>query len=170
VCFSGGGLGPTLQAASNLVLGVVRYNVVADGSVTLTPVKVQISDNVTTDETEPEVYVDGGIHAHEHISTEQAIALINWLVNDYSLDARRCEGFYEAIRSYWPGLPDRSLSPSYTGIRPKLYPAGGTATDFSIEGPEVHGVAGLVNLYGIESPGLTASLAIAEEVAARLPA
>ncbi len=87
---------------------------------------------------------------------------------DYSLDARRCEGFYEAIRSYWPELPDRSLSPSYTGIRPKLYPAGGSATDFSIEGPEVHGVAGLVNLYGIESPGLTASLAIAEEVAARL--
>ena len=87
---------------------------------------------------------------------------------DYGLDARRSAGFYAAIRSYWPDLPDDSLSPSYTGIRPKLFPEGGPATDFAIEGPEVHGVAGLVNLYGIESPGLTASLAIADEVVARL--
>jgi len=87
---------------------------------------------------------------------------------DYSLDARRCEGFYEAIRSYWPELPDGSLSPSYTGIRPKLAPAGGAATDFTIEGPETHGLPGLVNLFGIESPGLTASLAIAEEVMDRV--
>ena len=87
---------------------------------------------------------------------------------DYGLDASRSAGFYAAIRSYWPDLPDDSLSPSYTGIRPKLFPEGGAATDFAIEGPEVHGVAGLVNLYGIESPGLTASLAIADEVVARL--
>ena len=87
---------------------------------------------------------------------------------DYGLDASRSAGFYAAIRSYWPDLPDDSLSPSYTGIRPKLFPEGGPATDFAIEGPEVHGVAGLVNLYGIESPGLTASLAIADEVVARL--
>lgn len=87
---------------------------------------------------------------------------------DYGLDASRCAGFYAAIRTYWPDLPDDSLAPSYTGIRPKLFPAGGPATDFAIEGPEVHGLAGLVNLYGIESPGLTASLAIADEVAARL--
>ena len=87
---------------------------------------------------------------------------------DYGLDTSRSAGFYAAIRSYWPDLPDDSLSPSYTGIRPKLFPEGGAATDFAIEGPEVHGVAGLVNLYGIESPGLTASLAIADEVVARL--
>ena len=87
---------------------------------------------------------------------------------DYRLDARRSAGFTAAIRSYWPGLPDAALSPGYTGIRPKLAPAGGAATDFLIEGPEAHGLAGVVNLYGIESPGLTASLAIADEVLARL--
>ena len=89
---------------------------------------------------------------------------------DYRLDARRSAGFTAAIRSYWPGLPDDSLAPGYTGIRPKLAPAGGAATDFLIEGPETHGLPGLVNLYGIESPGLTASLAIADEVLARLGA
>ncbi len=87
---------------------------------------------------------------------------------DYGLDATRGEGFYAAIRRYWPGLRDGTLSPSYTGIRPKLHPEGGPATDFLIEGPETHGIAGLVNLFGIESPGLTASLAIAEEVMARV--
>ncbi len=87
---------------------------------------------------------------------------------DYGLDARRGAGFEAAIRRYWPGLPPGALSPSYTGIRPKLAPAGGPATDFRIDGPEVHGLPGLVNLFGIESPGLTASLALAEAVAARL--
>ena len=87
---------------------------------------------------------------------------------DYRLDASRGDGFYAAIRRYWPEIPDGALSPTYAGVRPKLFPAGGAATDFAIEGPEVHGVPGLVNLFGIESPGLTASLAIAEEVAARL--
>ena len=87
---------------------------------------------------------------------------------DYGLDAARGDGFYAAIRSYWPDLKEGVLSPSYTGIRPKLAPAGGPATDFTIDGPEVHGVPGLVNLFGIESPGLTASLAIAGEVLARL--
>jgi L-2-hydroxyglutarate oxidase LhgO len=89
---------------------------------------------------------------------------------DYRLDAARGAGFAAAIRRYWPGLPEAALAPSYAGVRPKLFPAGGPATDFAIEGPETHGVAGLVNLFGIESPGLTASLAIAEEVAARLAA
>lgn len=87
---------------------------------------------------------------------------------DYALDPTRGDGFYAAIRRYWPDLPDGALAPDYAGIRPKLAPAGGPATDFTIEGPERHGVAGLVNLFGIESPGLTASLAIAGEVAARL--
>jgi L-2-hydroxyglutarate oxidase LhgO len=86
---------------------------------------------------------------------------------DYALDPTRGDGFYAAIRRYWPGLRDGALAPDYTGIRPKLAPAGGAATDFTIEGPEAHGLPGLVNLFGIESPGLTASLAIAEEVLAR---
>lgn len=86
---------------------------------------------------------------------------------DYSLDPGRGDGFYAAIRRYWPELQDGALSPSYTGIRPKLYASGGLATDFVIEGPETHGIAGLINLFGIESPGLTASLTLAEEVAAR---
>lgn len=85
---------------------------------------------------------------------------------DYGLDARRGDGFYAAIRRYWPELPDGALAPDYTGIRPKLFPAGGPATDFVIEGEATHGVPGLVNLFGIESPGLTASLAIAEEALA----
>jgi L-2-hydroxyglutarate oxidase LhgO len=85
---------------------------------------------------------------------------------DYALDPRRAEGFYAAIRRYWPGLRDGALHPDYTGIRPKLAPAGGAATDFLIEGPAAHGLPGLVSLFGIESPGLTASLAIAEEVLA----
>ena len=86
---------------------------------------------------------------------------------DYGLDPRRGDGFYAAIRAYWPDLPDGALAPDYTGIRPKLFPAGGPATDFVIEGEAAHGIPGLVNLFGIESPGLTASLAIAEEVLAR---
>ena len=79
--------------------------------------------------------------------------------------AHRADRFYAAIRRYWPELPDGALAPDYAGIRPKLHPAGGPATDFLIEGPETHGLP-LVNLFGIESPGLTASLAIAEEVLA----
>jgi L-2-hydroxyglutarate oxidase LhgO len=92
-----------------------------------------------------------------------------WIADvDYGLDPRRGDGFYAAIRRYWPDLKDGALSPSYTGVRPKLHPEGGPATDFAIEGPEVHGLPGLVNLFGIESPGLTASLAIAEEVLERV--
>jgi L-2-hydroxyglutarate oxidase LhgO len=85
---------------------------------------------------------------------------------DYVVDPARAERFYRAIRGYWPGLPDGALHPGYAGIRPKLSGPGAAAADFLIQGPEAHGVRGLVNLYGIESPGLTAALAIAEEVAA----
>ncbi len=85
---------------------------------------------------------------------------------DYGLDPGRARPFYEAVRRYWPALRDGALVPDYTGIRPKLFPQGGPTTDFVIEGPETHGLPGLVNLFGIESPGLTASLAIAEEVVA----
>jgi L-2-hydroxyglutarate oxidase LhgO len=86
---------------------------------------------------------------------------------DFAVDPRRAEGFYGAIRRYWPGLPDGALVPGYAGIRPKIVPAD-QMTDFVIQGPLVHSVPGLVNLFGIESPGLTASLAIADEAVALL--
>lgn len=89
---------------------------------------------------------------------------------DYDVDPARAEVFYGAVRRYWPGLPDGSLSPGYAGIRPKLVGPADPPADFRIDGPEAHGLAGLVNLFGIESPGLTASLAIAEEVRRRLEA
>ncbi len=87
---------------------------------------------------------------------------------DYDIDPRRADSFYAAVRSYWPALPDDALQPGYTGIRPKIVGPGEPAADFMIAGPGTHGVAGLVNLFGIESPGLTASLAIAREVLATL--
>ncbi|MET0340939.1 MAG: NAD(P)/FAD-dependent oxidoreductase [Polyangiales bacterium] len=89
---------------------------------------------------------------------------------DYAFDdvhARRAR-FAEAIRRYYPGLDAAALSPDYTGIRPKLGGAGSDASDFVIQGQDTHGMAGLVQLFGIESPGLTASLAIAEDVARNL--
>jgi len=82
----------------------------------------------------------------------------------YDVDPRRAERFYAAIRRYWPGLPDGALLPGYAGIRPKTAGPGEPAPDFQIQGPRVHGVPGLVHLFGIESPGLTSSLALAETV------
>jgi len=94
---------------------------------------------------------------------------VEWIDEvDYTVDPGRAGAFYDAIRTYWPGLPDDSLQPGYAGIRPKTRLGRDGPTDFMIQGKESHGVDGLVNLYGIESPGLTASLAIAEEVADRL--
>lgn len=87
---------------------------------------------------------------------------------DYDIDPSRCDGFYEAVRTYWPGMPDASLAPGYTGIRPKISGPHEPAADFMIVGPATHGIPGLVNLFGIESPGLTSSLAIAQETLARL--
>jgi L-2-hydroxyglutarate oxidase LhgO len=87
---------------------------------------------------------------------------------DYAVDPRRAERFYAAIRRYWPGLPDGALLPGYAGIRPKTAGPGAPAPDFDIQGPARHGVPGLVHLFGIESPGLTASLALAEAVAKEL--
>ncbi|MCW8836893.1 MAG: FAD-dependent oxidoreductase, partial [Rhodospirillales bacterium] len=88
---------------------------------------------------------------------------------DYTVDPRRADEFYAAIRRYWPGLPDGALQPGYSGVRPKIQAPGEDARDFLIQGPGEHGVPGLVNLFGIESPGLTSSLAIAEVVMERLP-
>jgi L-2-hydroxyglutarate oxidase LhgO len=87
---------------------------------------------------------------------------------DYRVDPARCRGFYAAVRTYWPGLADDALQPAYSGIRPKIQGPGEPAVDFVIDGPESHGVAGLVNLFGIESPGLTSSLAIADAVLSAL--
>jgi L-2-hydroxyglutarate oxidase LhgO len=83
---------------------------------------------------------------------------------EYSFDESRAPGFYQAIRRYYPGLPDGVLSPGFTGVRAKTAPAGAAATDFQVQGPAEHGVPGLVNLYGIESPGLTSVLALSEHV------
>ena len=91
---------------------------------------------------------------------------VEWIDGiDYTVDPRRGERFYAAIRRYWPGLKEGALQPAYAGIRPKISGASEPAADFLIQGPAEHGVPGLVNLYGIESPGLTASLAVAGEVA-----
>ena len=83
---------------------------------------------------------------------------------DFAVDPARAGRFYDAVRTYWPGLPDGALQPAYSGIRPKLSSPGDPAADFHIGIPAVHGVPGIVNLFGIESPGLTASLAIADMV------
>jgi L-2-hydroxyglutarate oxidase LhgO len=85
---------------------------------------------------------------------------VEWIDEvDYSVDPRRCDSFYAAVRRYWPGLKDGALQPGYAGIRPKISGPNDPAADFSVQGPAEHGVPGLVNCYGIESPGLTASLA-----------
>jgi L-2-hydroxyglutarate oxidase LhgO len=87
---------------------------------------------------------------------------------NYDVDPRRADHFYAAIRQYWPAIADGALAPAYSGVRPKLVPAGTPDADFVIQGPRHHGIAGLVNLFGIESPGLTAALAIAQVVRAAL--
>ncbi|KAF5842890.1 FAD dependent oxidoreductase [Dunaliella salina] len=83
---------------------------------------------------------------------------------DYTVDPGRAPAFEQAIRSYWPGLPAGALVPAYAGIRPKVSAPGHPAADFVVQGPKHHGIRGLVCLYGIESPGLTASLVLAEHV------
>ena len=90
---------------------------------------------------------------------------IEWVDElNYDVDPRRADSFYDAVRNYYPGLQDGALVPSYSGMRPKIHGPGEPQPDFLVQGPETHGVPGLVNLYGIESPGLTASPAVAAEV------
>lgn len=90
---------------------------------------------------------------------------VEWIDDlDYTVDPHRADKFYAAVRRYWPGLKDGALQPGYAGIRPKIVPQGAPAQDFVVQGPADHGVPGLINLFGIESPGLTASLALAERV------
>lgn len=91
---------------------------------------------------------------------------VEWVTEvDYAVDPGRAQRFYSEVRRYWPELRDGGLAPAFCGIRPKLSGPGEPAADFLIQGPETHGVPGLVNLFGIESPGLTSSLAIADHVA-----
>ena len=92
---------------------------------------------------------------------------VEWIeIPNYDVDPGRVTQFYPAIRRYWPDLPDGALIPAYSGIRPKIVPPAVAVQDFMIEGPADHGLTGLINLFGIESPGLTSSLAIADHVAA----
>ena len=92
---------------------------------------------------------------------------MQWVDNpdDLAVDPARGDGFYAEVRKYWPGLQDGALLPGYAGIRPKISAPGEPACDFVIQGPRDHGVPGLVNLFGIESPGLTSCLAIGKWVA-----
>ena len=94
---------------------------------------------------------------------------VEWIDSpDYDVDPGRAGQFYEAIRRYWPDLEDGALQPGYVGVRPKLAPEGETPADFTILCPETHGIDGVVNLFGIDSPGLTSALAIADHVAGLL--
>jgi L-2-hydroxyglutarate oxidase LhgO len=115
---------------------------------------------------------DGGLGVHLTLDLAGRARFgpdVEWIERiDYRVDPARAESFYAAIRTYWPTLPEGALRPDYSGIRPKMLGPGSPAQDFIIQGPEVHGVHGLVNLYGIESPGLTAALAIGEYVAERV--
>jgi L-2-hydroxyglutarate oxidase LhgO len=114
----------------------------------------------------------GGIGIHLTLDVAGAARFgpdIEWVEEcDYRVDPTRGAGFYAAIRRYWPGLADGALQPGYAGIRPKIAGPGERAADFRIEGAATHGIAGVLNFFGIESPGLTASLAIATEALERI--
>jgi L-2-hydroxyglutarate oxidase LhgO len=114
------------------------------------------------------VPVPGGLGVHLTIDLGGQARFgpdVQWIDDiDYTVDPARADGFYAAVRKYWPDLKDGALQPGYAGIRPKIVPRGAAAQDFVVQGPQTHGVPGLINLFGIESPGLTASLAIAEHV------
>ena len=114
------------------------------------------------------VPVPGGLGVHLTIDLGGQARFgpdVEWIDEiDYTVDPARADSFYAAVRKYWPDLPDGALQPGYAGIRPKITPRGAPAQDFVVQGPQTHGVAGLINLFGIESPGLTASLALADYV------
>jgi len=118
--------------------------------------------------------VEGGLGTHLTLDLAGRMRFgpdVEWIETEsYEVDPRRADSFYASIRRYWPGLPDGALVPDYAGVRPKLSGPGEPAADFVIEGPAEHGLPGLVHLFGIESPGLTSALSIADDVAARLEA
>lgn len=108
---------------------------------------------------------DGGLGVHLTLDLGGQARFgpdVEWIETlDYSVDPRRADGFYAQVRKYWPALPDRALAPAYSGIRPKISGPGEPAADFLLHGPGGHGIGGLVSLFGIESPGLTACLPLA---------
>ena len=118
--------------------------------------------------------VDGGLGVHVTLDLAGQVRFgpdVEWIeMLDFAVAPERAESFYAAIRRYWPGLPDGALSPDYAGVRPKLTGKGQAAADFVVDGPAEHGLAGLVHLFGFESPGLTASLSVADDVAKQLGA
>ncbi|RDI62491.1 NAD(P)/FAD-dependent oxidoreductase [Microvirga subterranea] len=118
--------------------------------------------------------VDGGLGTHVTLDLNGRMRFgpdVEWIDREaYEVDPARAESFYASIRRYWPGLPDGALVPDYSGIRPKLTGPGEKAADFMIDGPAEHGISGLVQLFGIESPGLTSCLSLAEDVAERVGA
>jgi L-2-hydroxyglutarate oxidase LhgO len=118
--------------------------------------------------------VDGGLGVHVTLDLAGRMRFgpdVEWIDHEsYTVDPRRADAFYQRIRAYWPGLPDGSLVPDYCGIRPKLTGPGEKPADFMIAGQDAHGLPRLVNLFGIESPGLTSSLSLAEEVVDQLAA
>ncbi len=112
--------------------------------------------------------VDGGLGTHVTLDMAGRMKFgpdVEWIsAEDYTVDARRADSFYASIRTYFPGLKDGALVPDYCGIRPKLTGPGEPPMDFLVEGPAAHGMPRLVHLFGIESPGLTSSLSIADDV------
>ncbi|HXF88589.1 MAG TPA: NAD(P)/FAD-dependent oxidoreductase [Xanthobacteraceae bacterium] len=116
--------------------------------------------------------VDGGLGTHVTLDLAGRMRFgpdVEWITEEnYDVDAGRAQSFYARIRTYWPGLRDGTLVPDYAGIRPKLTGPGEPAADFMIDGPAQHGLPGLAHLFGIESPGLTSALSLAEEVVAHL--
>ncbi len=114
------------------------------------------------------VPVPGGLGVHLTIDLGGQARFgpdVEWVETlDYAVDPARADGFYAAVRRYWPALRDGALLPGYSGIRPKIVPKGTPGQDFVIQGPAAHGVPALVNLFGIESPGLTAAIAIAADL------
>jgi len=120
----------------------------------------------------PAPRIDGGLGTHVTLDLAGRMRFgpdVEWITEEnYDVNPARAQSFYASIRRYWPGLPDNSLQPDYAGIRPKLTGPGEPAADFMIEGPAQHGLPGLVHLFGIESPGLTSALSIADDVAGYL--
>jgi L-2-hydroxyglutarate oxidase LhgO len=118
--------------------------------------------------------VDGGLGIHVTLDLAGRMRFgpdVQWIDDeDYAVDPHRADSFYARIRTYWPRLPDGSLVPDYAGIRPKLSGPGEPPVDFILETPAQHGLRGLVHLFGIESPGLTSALSIADDVVAALDA
>ncbi|HEY1361606.1 MAG TPA: NAD(P)/FAD-dependent oxidoreductase [Xanthobacteraceae bacterium] len=118
------------------------------------------------------VPVPGGLGVHVTLDLAGRMRFgpdVQWIDQEnYDVDPGRAQAFYARIRDYWPRLPDNSLTPDYAGIRPKLTGPGEPAADFVIDGPLQHGLARLVQLFGIESPGLTCALSIADEVVSYL--